>query len=203
MDRELCSTEGEMIHISTCNKKMGKDIPSFSLVPGEDCMNSKFCYKRCYARRMCARCPRLMRAWRRNSDLWKTDSCQVEREVEAYLKENKPKFFRWFVGGDIPDYLFFNLIVEIAKRYPDTKFLCFTKAFDYVSGRTPENLSIVLSLFPGMTLPKRLARFPVAFSGPQEGKRSKKALECSGSCENCHMCWHLKGLKRDVRFDFH
>jgi hypothetical protein len=68
------------------------------------------------------------------------------------------------------------------------------------------NLSIVLSSWTNLTLPKRTAAnwYPIAwFQDGTEKRISKDTIECFGNCEYCGMCWNLSNLKRDVVFYKH
>jgi hypothetical protein len=121
--------------------------------------------------------------------------------VENYLRGHNPKFFRWHVAGDIKDQDYVEWMKSIAVRFPQTKFLAFTKmALDF-SG-LPKNLTVVYSAWPGSPIvnPHKL---PVAFMQDGTETRVTNALECPGSCENCSMCWALPSIGANVVFHKH
>jgi len=114
-----------------------------------------------------------------------------------------PAFFRWHVSGDCPDRLYAKMVVIIARNFPETKFLIFTKRYDWFKGRLPANLSVVFSCWPGLELPKSRS-IPRAYM--QDGTETRvngSELECPGNCETCGMCWSLKKAGKNVVFEKH
>lgn len=188
--------------ISRGNRKLGS-IPNVSLRPIADCANCEHCKKSCYA----------LKAWRMYEnvrDAWKSNAAMVHgkhrvkyfEDVDAFIKKRKPKYFRWHVAGDILDQDYYQWMVAIAKRHPNTKFLCFTKRFDLKFSGRPKNLAVVLSMFPGMKVPKK--EMPRAWmQDGTEHRIPKNTIECQGDCTVCNACWHLNKNKKDVYFHKH
>lgn len=193
--------------IGWSNKKLGS-IPSTSVRPVTDCSNCGYCAKQCYAKGIYARRPMVRRAWDHNSWLVHHDIYTWERSIVEQLQTRRtpPERFRYNVGGDVVSRANFLSICRIARRLPGVKFLLFTKAFQFVvTAMIPANLSVVLSVFPGMKVPRM--RLPRAYTGEiaeyPGDKRAARAAECSGSCIDCARCWDLVRAGGDVRFHIH
>jgi len=189
--------------ISPGNSKLG-GIPNVSLVPVKDCSNCEACKKTCYALKSWRQYPQTRAAWRHNSQLAHKNSSDFFCSIDAYIQKKRPQYFRWHVAGDILDQEYYEDMKTVAKRYPNTRFLCFTKAHSgkliiNFSGR-PKNLAIVLSMYPEMKVPRK--KMPRAWM--QDGTETripKNAIECSGHCDSCNVCWDLHG--KDVYFHKH
>jgi ferredoxin len=185
--------------VSKGNKKLGK-VSNISLIPGVDCKNCNSCISKCYAKKFYAMYPSVKLSWDQNSYLAKCDPVTYFGMVESHLDKVKPKYFRWHVGGDIPNQRYLSNMKSIADRYPDTQFLCFTKMFQLNYKKLPKNLKIFFSLWPGMKMPKVPSN--VAFAWTQDGTENRHAAnvhECPGSCPGCMLCW--EGV--DVLFYIH
>jgi hypothetical protein len=121
---------------------------------------------------------------------------------QIFHAKKSPKFFRWHVSGDIISQEYLEGMKSIAAAFPGIKFLAFTKIYSLKFGKLPENLSIVLSAWPGLPMynPYNL---PVAYMQDGSEKRVKNALECPGGCDTCGMCWNLKKINKNVVFNKH
>lgn len=197
-----------MPNISPENRKMGR-MPSVSLPPVVTCNRDAGCTRGdCYALRMCDYAIGCRKSWGRNLEQWRENPAEFERELDAYFGNlNAPRYFRWFVGGDIPDPHFWLLMVRIARKYPQVRFLAFSKQYEFLRGRIPSNLQIVVSAWPGLPIPRRLRRrFRVAWMRDPKNPDPRipdDALKCPGGCDHCGMCWNLGEIGRDVVFDKH
>lgn len=180
------------ISISEGNTKMGS-IPSVSLVPVLDCANCNECRKSCYALKAFRMYQATRDAYSRNSKLAHSDLDEYSRQVMGYIERKRPKYFRWHVAGDILNQEHAEKIILIAVAFPGTKFLCFTKRHDLQFKGLPKNLTVVLSCWPGMPLPKNRS-LPRAYMQDGTEKRIPHgARECPGSCEDCKLCYGLQG----------
>lgn len=200
------------IHISNGNSKMGA-IPSFSLPCGVTCSLEArtTCYIDCYYRKHCEDLyPNVRKNARDNFFAFLRWPEWVEEELNKYFSElTAPRLFRIHVGGDFFSVCYLNMWIRIAKKHPNTSFLAFTKQFDVLtqvlrSGiKIPENLSIVLSAWPGMEIPQFLkAQFPVAWmQDGTENRIPENAVECHDNCAQCGKCWAMDG--KDVVFNKH
>ena len=190
------------IAISPGNTKTGR-IPALSLPPVVTCIPNAPCAKDCYALKAWKQYPATRAAWGRNLELWAKSPNEFTRQVSSYIAKRKPKFFRWHVSGDCPDQYYAEIVVEIAKAYPETKFLIFTKRYSWFTGKMPANLSVVFSCWPGLALP-RSRKIPRAFM--QDGTETRvkgNELDCPGNCETCGMCWNLSQTGKNVVFEKH
>ena len=191
------------VKISKGNMKLGK-IPNSSLIPVKDCINSKWCKNVCYAKKAWRLYPSARKAWTINSKIIHSDMEQWKNDHIEWVQKHEPKLFRFFQAGDVISKEHFDKIKEICEACPNTKFIMFTKAFKFIDYPIPLNLCVVLSLFPKMKVPDRLAYLPRAYyyenSDDYADKRFLKALECHGGCDHCGMCWHLNKLNKDVKF---
>lgn len=186
-----------MVSISKTNQKMG-GIPSISFPPVTTCANCAECSKKCYAKKMARFRPSVGRAWSGNLEEWRTNPDGVRYAIMAAATVSG--YFRYFVGGDIPDTAFFEMMIDIAKAVPRCEFLAFTKKYDIVnnSGRAdnlPENLHVIFSNWGDQIAPNpaNLPTSNVIFKGEEIPNGVKL---CGGNCIDCICrgiaCWQLK-----------
>ena len=190
--------------ISLGNTKLGT-IPNVSTCPGRDCGDVP-CRKKCYAHKALRQYKEVRNCWRRNSTNAKRNLDGFMEGVRDYLCDRSPKWFRWHVAGDIHSQLYLDEMIAIAREYPDTKFLCFTKRHDMTYRKLPSNLSIVFSMWPGWGDARKARNRGLPIAWMQDGKETRipdDAIECPGHCDSCGMCWNLKKIGRDVYFPVH
>lgn len=198
-----------MAIISKGNNKMGK-IPNISLPPIVTCNGCEgTCAGKCYAMKFYRMYPSVKKAWDSNLAEWQEDSTAYFSSITSQLSKLRPKFFRWHVGGDIPSHSYFRGIIVVANTMPTTKFLVFTKQYNFVNWAVdngvllPSNLQIVFSAWPGMEVTNPF-HFKVAWM--QDGHETRvpeSAFECAGSCTECSACFSLDKIDRDVVFHIH
>jgi hypothetical protein len=148
---------------------------------------------------------------------WDANLEHLERDMEGFFEEIYKKlsskitykFFRWHVGGDLVNAVHFSYIQGIARLLPEIKFLIFTKQYEIINYSVseqfpfPPNLTVVFSGWPGLEMDNP-NNFPVAWMDDGTDQRiPEDAIHCFGSCENCGICWSLKGVNKDVKFDRH
>lgn len=196
------------LHISKGNRKLGGKVANISLPPRATCNQCAGCViKGCYAYVLYSFRPCVKTAWTDNWKIWKSDPERYETLLCEYLTKRKPNYFRWHVGGDIPNKAYWAMMLRLARKFPNIEFLAFTKQFDTIRGIVPKNLEVVLSAWPGLKIPSRLRRrFRVAWMRDHNNPDSRipeDAIECSGNCSSCFKCWDLKGSGKDVVFHKH
>lgn len=191
----------EHVHISRGNTKLGADIPSVNLPAGCTCREDAPCFKKCYARKGRFSFPHNRELVEMNLRVWQEEPIQYQRDV--MIAAFKSKFFRWHSSGDIPDAEYLQMMVDVARRLPDTKFLCFTKKYELVNayiegaGDLPANLSIVFSAW-GNWQPENPFGLPVAYIRFRKDQADipQHAFQCPKYCGDCVMtgcsCWDLK-----------
>uniref|UniRef100_A0A6M3LX83 Gene product 88 domain-containing protein n=1 Tax=viral metagenome TaxID=1070528 RepID=A0A6M3LX83_9ZZZZ len=177
------------------------DCPNVSLLPIASCPRGVPCAGQCYDVKACRMYPTVKRARQRNWKAARTNPAAYFAGIRQYLAKYQPEYFRWHVGGDIPDQAYYRTMCAIAREFPDVYFLAFTKNHKLDFRGRPQNLNIVLSMWPGWGNSRK--RMPRAWM--QDGSESRipdSAIQCSGSCEHCGICWFLKA-GQDVWFKKH
>lgn len=200
------------LYVSTGNTKIGS-TPNVSLLPVLTCGKTVPCRQKCYALKGCRAYSGVIPAWAANTLLWSTDPDKFWAQLTTWFaaKKKPPKFFRWFVGGDIPDTDFLEGMKVFAARHPQTAFLAFTKrgfAVQTPAADLPPNLTLWFSAWPGWGYEKLQAAqangYPVAWYHPKNGAdlfMPNTSVECPGKCDKCRMCWSKK--TRNVFFFEH
>lgn len=196
------------ISISKGNTKTGA-IPAFSLTPGCTCSEEAraTCFRSgCYACKSYRQYPNVRKAWDTNTDLIKANLELVERELTAYFSAmTAPRFFRLHVSGDFASKEYAQMWARVASNAPHTNFLAFTKQWNMVRGvEFPDNFSLVLSAWPGTTIPEDLRKiYSVAWLDDGNEEIPENAMECPGHCDQCGACWGLAKKGIDVKFKKH
>ncbi len=195
------------------NSKLGR-VLNVSLPPGISCRANAPCYKEgCYARKFYDRRAICENAWNRNWEAATSHMSDYFEFIRAMISLKQPALFRWHVSGDIPSESYLTGMMGVAKTCPNTKFLCFTKQYELISEQPwsahPEheakNLRIVLSMWPGLALPRDMHSFPKAWMRDPKNPDPRipdDALRCDGGCSTCGRCWNLKPGESIV-FDKH
>lgn len=200
-----------MAFISKGNTKLGK-IPNVSLPPVVTCNGCEnTCSHKCYAQKFYKMWPTVRKAWDTNWAEYQEDSTGFFLSIREQLRKSKPRFFRWHVGGDVPDYNYFSGIVVTAEELPNTKFLLFTKQYDIVNkwvaangiGALPNNLQLVFSMWPGVEVDNPYGFKCAWMQDGTETRVPESAFECGGSCVDCSACFSLNKIDRDVVFHVH
>jgi len=196
------------------NKKLGS-IPNVSLLPIDTCINNSFCKDDCYAVKFVKLYTSVRNMWSENTDLAKKNPEAFFNGIRKALIGLTPEFFRIHVSGDFFSQDYFDMWCDLARDFPATNFLAFTKAYKFMHKNRqslPENLEIVLSIFPGLDLPLSLLHYPVAAAGTVgqyeqshrvTPERISDAVHCPGNCSTCSVCWSLAKKNLDVRFSIH
>lgn len=182
--------------ISYSNIKTGA-IPSFSFPPVVTCANCTECMKDCYALKMTRFHKSVGVCWRKNLELWQTNKKAVEYAIISSAMMSR--YFRYFIGGDIVDMDFLDMMCKIAVICSHCKFLCFTKKYDMVNEYfnhfgMPSNLQIIFSCW-GNQIPANPHNLPMS-NVIFDKKTPSYGYVCGGNCGNCiHQglgCWQLQ-----------
>ena len=200
--------EAMKIHISNGNSKLGT-IANISLTPGRTCSPEacKTCLTGgCYAMKSYRMYKNVRAAWDANTDLVLNDLASMETDLLKYFSAvTAPRFFRIHVGGDFVTREYAAMWARVAAACPGTNFLAFTKQWDIIRGiEFPANASIVLSAWPGITIPEDLRKlYSVAWLDDGTEDIPEDAIECPGNCTTCGVCWSLAKRHLDVKFRKH
>jgi len=186
-----------IVSYSPGNRKIGEFTPSVSLAPTGIC-RAMPCFKKCYAVSMYRYQRDTKNAWDRNLKIALEAPETYFRVISRLLEISLPVYFRWHVAGELPSSSYLAEVIRLAERHHRTKFLMFTKRYDLLSslGRTPDNLVIIMSVWPGLAFPA--LRFRKAFAVTDS--TSSNGVKCPGYCPDCGFaCWEEDD--RDVVFD--
>jgi len=197
--------------VSEGNLKIGK-TPNVSLLPGATCAADVPCKSKCYCSRAMRCYPSAFKKWAANTRLWQTDPQEFERQILVYLEKKRPEYFRWAVAGDMPDINYLRMMLRVARRFPDTKFLAFTKQYNLLIEEqgdrvawVPPNLTIIVSGWPGYRT-KAFDRlediYPTSWVTFKGETSPLYTFPCPGKCEGCRKCWGLKAAEQ-VEFKEH
>jgi hypothetical protein len=178
------------VHVSEGNRKIGI-TGNISLPPVITCVPGVPCAVRdCYAK-LCFQYPTPREQWTENLDTWKQDPLYYFSEIAYACNKRGYEFFRWHVGGDIPNQEYLGGMKFVAELAPNTLFMAYTKRYELNYRDRPKNLVIIMSCWPGYRLPENsLPRFWVQDNTDRRVPAS--AFQCPGECETCRKCWHLK-----------
>lgn len=183
--------------VSPGNLKLGRHTPNVSLLPIVTCAKGVPCGKKCYCNKACRLYNTALRKWFNSTCLWQSNPVEFEKQIFVYLEKRPATFFRWAVAGDIPDRNYLRMMERVARRFPDTKFLAFTKQYSLLGDpeTLPPNLVIVVSGWPGYraSLFEEIRRnYPVAWTHLKGQTSMAGAFQCPGKCEACRYCWGMK-----------
>ena len=158
-------------------------------IPGSVCHG-------CYARKGMYRMPNVKKALERRMDALHNNPNWVDDMVTSI---NNADFFRWHDSGDLQSILHLEMIAEVARRMPETRFWLPTKEHGYVKrwkalGNTvPSNLIIRVSaaMIDG--------KAPVSAEHASVVIKDREALATEnacpaytqeGRCLDCRACWN-------------
>lgn len=192
------------LKISLKNSKIG-NIPNLSLPPGTSCVDDIPCFTDgCYAMKSYRLYPGTRNAWDTNLEFYKRQPNQFFFELKEWMIKHNPKRFRLFVGGDFPDLDFYSRFAIMCYGLPGTQFLVFTKRYEYDYFLKPDNLQVILSIWPGVPLPEN-KELPWAWLEEDERRpKNQTHLVCPGGCTSCdHKCWNVISSKISVVFKKH
>lgn len=127
--------------------------------------------------------------------------------LEDFMTTKAPKFFRFHTSGDFDNSQeYVNATIDLATKFPKTKFMCYTKIYELDFTAKPANMTVVLSQWPGWKSTENMAQF----SGQtfvQDGTETRIPVgthQCPGSCEKCRACWLITRKPNcAVYFDIH
>jgi hypothetical protein len=197
-----------MAHITEQTTKMGK-IPSVSLPTKESCnryvrkgldvtLEYPECYYTgCYARKIEALRPRYRALLNQNYEEWFYYPERYKHSIEGYLLYKNVEYFRWHVAGDIPWYnedRYYKMMCDIAVKFDQVRFLCFTKKYNEAHEKHPRNLKMIWSQWPDMDMPPVPPTVGIAYLLGKEEK-PERGSECNGKCDVCLSCFDSEERK--------
>lgn len=198
--------EKKDICIAKGNTKLGK-VPNVSLTPCGTCPKDAPCRKQCYALKSERQYKETRAARKRNTLAAVKEPAVYFGAIADYLTKKQPMFFRWHVAGDCPTFFYAKQLITLCAGFPDTKFLLFTKRYDWfekLRSTIPSNLQVVFSMWNNYG--PETTDYPRAWMlDPKnpDTRIPKTALACPGNCETCNACWSLTQVAKDVVFEIH
>ena len=189
--------ENVKICISKGNRKIGF-VPNVSLAPIVTCGKMcKYCKSLCYDGKACLQYKNVLDARARNTALMLSNMQEYFRQVHEFLAHTKKTVFRFHVGGEIPNAIYFDYVLDIVKDFPHINFWLYTKQYGIVNSilsqtEKPENLQIMISVWKTINgkgeivivpyeNPHNLPTFTVRFNG----EKTPNAYQCKGNCQYC------------------
>lgn len=205
---EFLATKSGEISISNHNSKTGSCCNNLAF-PTCTCREDAPCKANgCYCMKGRQAMCNVVAAYVRNLMIYNNDHDDFWEQVKFKIKHNPLPLFRWFDAGDILDYEFFCGMVDLAKAFPNIRFMSFTKKYDIVNewlttnGDLPNNLNIIFSAWHigwkvnnPFDMPVAYVDFKDQTLNPQFPKgitgcpnQSDKTITCS----MCQKCWNKK-----------
>ena len=201
------------VSISCVNSKTGPLCNDLAL-PTCTCREDAPCKATgCYCMKGRQTMSKVVAAYTRNLRLYNTDQEDFWEQVRFKVKHRPFPLFRFFDCGDIADYDFFLGMIDLAKEFPDIKFMSFTKKYEIVNkwidenGDLPENLNVVFSAWHIGWKVINPHNLPVAYVDFKDKTLNPEFPEGSTSCPNekdktitcsiCRKCWdkRIKAVK--------
>ena len=195
------------IYVSHKNAKvlaMILDMPA-----GISCDPKCPCFKFCYAQKGQQAFCSAKGAHRRNLRLFMENAEDFWAQVSKKIGK-KIKWFRFHAAGDIPNAQYLKGMCSLAKKFPDVKFLAYTKKYSLVNNyldhhRKPSNLTFVFSAWDKTWKVPNPHHMPMAYVNFKDKSINpdipKKAFKCPGKCEECgYHCWKMN---KDQSVVFH
>ena len=180
---------GLNLHISRGNSKIGP-VPNLSLPPGLTCSPNRPCEADCYAKKFYRMRKNVRDAWDDNLHYWQMAPSAFRWDLMAYLQLSTSRYFRWHVGGDIPDADYWAMMCDMARYFPSILFMAYSRT-GVVS---PEkNLVVIRSHWLkeedwDSVTPHAYVRKDEADPVP-----GQVGLVCPGSCPSCgYYCWYME-----------
>lgn len=195
------------IHVSCKNGKTGPLVLNCSF-PTVCCREDAPCGKDCYCKKGHQAMAKILAAYSRNLRIYTEDKKAFWEQLCFKLKYNPYPYFRWFDAGDMPSEEFFAEACTFADKFPQTKFIMFTKHYEYVNNyldkglSIPDNLCVRFSYWGKDWIvenPYELPTADVLFKNPNMNREILgKYVKCPNqqnkqiTCSVCGMCFNKK-----------
>lgn len=185
--------------MSKGNRKIGH-VLNISIMPIITCANCSGCRHYCYDVKACCQYTNVMEARAKNTALLRKDRDEYFRQIDrAMSRRRRNRYMRWHVGGEIPDYNYFERMVANAWNHPEFESIwTYTKQYYIVAEyiRThgndpkvafPDNFHVMLSEWRGMPMynPYGLPEFRVVFRDDENKPNPDEVHFCPGNCDEC------------------
>lgn len=203
---ESLSMRTNEIHVTNKNSKTGMGVldlamPTCTCREDAPCRHKGACYCLKGTQAMCS----TLGAYYRNYRLYNEDANSFFEQLEYKIKFSGLPRFRFWDCGDFPDYLFVEKACELVKKFPDIKFMAFTKKYFLINqwidnhGELPANFNIIFSAWDKdweVLNPHHLPVAYVEFKDPEKTPvLPDKYQTCPNqknktvTCSLCGKCW--------------
>ena len=191
---QLKSGKALKVSFSSGNRKIGRTL-NVSLAPVVTCggaCRECGCMKYCYDMKACIQYENVRNSRARNTALVVADMNGYFEQIDEKMKRRKRnKYFRFHVGGDIPNYAYFCKMVETACKHSDFVVWTYTKRYDLVNryvwehGRAaiPANFHIMFSVWDPLPCVNPFD-FPEFRFVPKNAEKPT-GFYCPGNCDVC------------------
>jgi hypothetical protein len=201
---DFLASKSNEISMSNHNSKTGAACLNLAF-PVCTCREDAPCRSGCYAAKGRQQMSNVQAAYYRNFRLYNDDPDGFFEQVYCKVKFSGLPKVRIFDSGDFPDYDFIVRLVDLCKKTPNTKYMAFTKRYEFVNeyidknGNLPDNLNIIFSAWHKLwevPNPHGLAVAYVDFNDKTLNPDiPKNAFTCPGresTCSACGACWNKK-----------
>ena len=195
------------------NRKLGKACISVPF-PVAVCNPEAPCFQKCYAQHGCQSFANVQGAYYRNLRLYNNSADDFFEQLYYKVKFSGLPMVRFFDSGDFPDMEFLVRSVEFVKRFPNVKFMAYTKKYDLINeyldkgGELPDNYNIFFSAWDRLWMVPNPHNLPIAYVKFKDARMTpdipKYAFHCPGresTCSACMVCWNKR--VKAVYFDEH
>ena len=202
---EHLSMKSNEVHMTTKNSKTGCGVIDLAF-PVITCREDAPCKKTgCYCMKGTQQMATVQGAYYRNYRLYHEDPVNFWNQVWFKLAHCGLLRCRYFDCGDCPDYAFVEGMVATAKKFPEMKFMAFTKKYFLVNqwidnnGNLPDNLNIIFSAWDKDWEVLNPHHMPVAYVDFKDSEKTPVLPEKYQTCPNqkdktitcsmCGKCW--------------
>lgn len=201
------------VHVTRRNRKTGPLVNDLAM-PTCTCREDAPCKKTgCYCMKGTQQLCQVQAAYYRNYRLYNSDAGDFFEQVEFIIRHNPLPLFRWHDAGEFVDDAYFRGTVEIAKKFPEIKFLAYTKKYELVNdfldegNELPDNYTIRFSMWDKNWPVPNPYNLPVAYVDFKDSSLNpefpKKVSLCPSqtdenvTCSMCRKCWNknIKAVK--------
>ena len=197
-----------MITLSKGNKKV-KNTLIFNIAPITTCIGDcKGKEGKCYAMKASRRFPNVRNCYNRNTEVAKSEGFKelMIASIQYHVMNFSFKYFRIHEAGDFFNQRYLNDWCDIASKFPNIKFLAYTKSFQLNFDNVPSNLTIINSIWGNENQYTKFAnkgfKTSVVVNDLNDIKfNSNKDFVCpADDCSTCRKCW---GTDKNIIFKLH
>ena len=189
-----------MFKVNNGNTKLGKSIKVINVPAGITCKCDAPCNKKgvCYAQKGSFNYPSVKNCYAENLRTFIENPEQAEMDILSQMPFIG--FCRVHASGDIVNPRYLDMLVSIAIKLPNVKFMMYTKKYELINkyveeiGEFPENMTIIFSAWDGYKMDNR-HNFPTSHVILKKGNEDaipENGFLCNGECERCYKCWLLE-----------